>query len=401
MAHARSILAAAAALVVLPSVAPAQPEYTVTEVPRPPNTLILFPLAMNNHAEVVGWVMLNEPGGLTYPWRWSAASGTVVMPSPAGNGQRNRAADINDAGVIVGDGYDNSGGPWVYQNGQYSIILPASGETKGHGNAINSSGVAVGAFAAGTGNRSFIKAPGAAAAGIDPLTDNQAISINDSSVVAGAIGATAGFVWDEAGGMTMIPGLNETWTRMGVAKINSAGLVLGNSAPYFGGNTSVPYLYTRHGTPLPLQQIAARTRGLGLNDLGHAVGEGHDSTGYRGWVYTPERGMRLLTPLIDPGLGWTIETAIDINNAGQIVAHARRAGTTYSHVLLLTPARACYANCDSSQSPPVLNVADFSCFLQKYAAGDAYANCDESAEPPVLNVADFSCFLQRYAAGCP
>jgi hypothetical protein len=29
-----------------------------------------------------------------------------------------------------------------------------------------------------------------------------------------------------------------------------------------------------------------------------------------------------------------------------------------------------------------------------------YANCDKSTTPPVINVADFSCFLQRFAAGC-
>jgi hypothetical protein len=61
----------------------------------------------------------------------------------------------------------------------------------------------------------------------------------------------------------------------------------------------------------------------------------------------------------------------------------------------------CYPNCDASTTPPVLNVADFTCFLQKFAAGDAYANCDGSTQAPVLNVADFTCFLQRFAAGCP
>ncbi len=61
----------------------------------------------------------------------------------------------------------------------------------------------------------------------------------------------------------------------------------------------------------------------------------------------------------------------------------------------------CYANCDASTTAPVLNVADFSCFLQKFAAADSYANCDGSTQAPVLNVADFSCFLQKFAAGCP
>ena len=70
-------------------------------------------------------------------------------------------------------------------------------------------------------------------------------------------------------------------------------------------------------------------------------------------------------------------------------------------VLSLQHGSACYPNCDHSTQPPVLNVADFSCFLTKYAAGDAYANCDNSTQPPVLNVQDFSCFLTKYAAGCP
>jgi hypothetical protein len=62
---------------------------------------------------------------------------------------------------------------------------------------------------------------------------------------------------------------------------------------------------------------------------------------------------------------------------------------------------ACYANCDNSSTSPVLNVADFNCFLTAYAAGDPYANCDGSTQAPVLNVGDFSCFLTAYAAGCP
>jgi spore coat protein A, manganese oxidase len=60
----------------------------------------------------------------------------------------------------------------------------------------------------------------------------------------------------------------------------------------------------------------------------------------------------------------------------------------------------CYANCDTSTQAPVLNVGDFTCFLQQFAAGNPYANCDSSTQTPVLNVGDFTCFLQRFAAGC-
>jgi hypothetical protein len=61
----------------------------------------------------------------------------------------------------------------------------------------------------------------------------------------------------------------------------------------------------------------------------------------------------------------------------------------------------CYANCDGSTAAPTLNVGDFTCFLQRFSAGDGYANCDRSTQAPTLNVADFTCFLQKFAAGCP
>jgi hypothetical protein len=70
-------------------------------------------------------------------------------------------------------------------------------------------------------------------------------------------------------------------------------------------------------------------------------------------------------------------------------------------VVTFTPPVPCYANCDGSTTAPALNVADFTCFLQKYAGADPYANCDGSTTFPSLNVADFTCFLQSYAAGCP
>jgi hypothetical protein len=70
----------------------------------------------------------------------------------------------------------------------------------------------------------------------------------------------------------------------------------------------------------------------------------------------------------------------------------------------------CYANCDQSTVPPVLNVDDFTCFINQYAQGQGlphsqqlshYANCDGSTIAPVLNVDDFTCFINQFALGCP
>jgi Immunoglobulin domain len=60
----------------------------------------------------------------------------------------------------------------------------------------------------------------------------------------------------------------------------------------------------------------------------------------------------------------------------------------------------CYANCDGSTTPPILNVLDLACFLNRYAQGDPWANCDGSTTPPILNVADMACFMNLFAAGC-
>ena len=40
-------------------------------------------------------------------------------------------------------------------------------------------------------------------------------------------------------------------------------------------------------------------------------------------------------------------------------------------------------------------------FLNAFATGDSRANCDGSTAAPLLNIADFLCFQQKFAAGCP
>ncbi|MFN0131970.1 MAG: hypothetical protein ACKVW3_05500 [Phycisphaerales bacterium] len=75
----------------------------------------------------------------------------------------------------------------------------------------------------------------------------------------------------------------------------------------------------------------------------------------------------------------------------------------------------CFGNCDRSTTPPVLNVNDFMCFGNEFAALSALdptpsnlllqinsrANCDGSTNVPVLTSNDFLCFNQAYVDGCP
>jgi hypothetical protein len=113
------------------------------------------------------------------------------------------------------------------------------------------------------------------------------------------------------------------------------------------------------------------------------------------WV---EFSMTILDSQIDPNFP-PFPTSVSV--LPMRFGNAASTGTIFWDDVTLVQGSACYANCDNSTTAPVLNVQDFTCFLQRYAAGDTYANCDNSTQPPVLNVQDFTCFLQRYAAGCP
>jgi hypothetical protein len=70
----------------------------------------------------------------------------------------------------------------------------------------------------------------------------------------------------------------------------------------------------------------------------------------------------------------------------------------------------CYPNCDQSTTEPILNIEDFTCFINAFALAQplpqaqqiaSYANCDASTIEPVLNIEDFTCFINAFALGCP
>ena len=123
-------------------------------------------------------------------------------------------------------------------------------------------------------------------------------------------------------------------------------------------------------------------------------------------VYTDDAAHDMAWTTVDCGGGLLagdgalqIEGTVGQSDAGELSAGPlAMAGGYWS--IVVTPAT-CYANCDASTTPPLLNVLDFNCFLNHFAASDGYANCDGSTIPPALNVLDFNCFLNRFSNGCP
>ena len=59
----------------------------------------------------------------------------------------------------------------------------------------------------------------------------------------------------------------------------------------------------------------------------------------------------------------------------------------------------CYANCECDG---VLDIFDFLCFGNKFAANDPYAcDCDTSTGQGACDIFDFLCFGNAFDAGCP
>ncbi len=102
-----------------------------------------------------------------------------------------------------------------------------------------------------------------------------------------------------------------------------------------------------------------------------------------------------------PELGSYARTTFGEGSDGELYFGA--VAGQYPHVTLEVSkiVRGCPANCDGSNIEPRLNVNDFVCFLNRFAAGSTYANCDGSTVPPILTVADFACYMNEFAAGCP
>jgi hypothetical protein len=125
----------------------------------------------------------------------------------------------------------------------------------------------------------------------------------------------------------------------------------------------------------------------------------------RAYIWDPISGMRNLHELLQSmgAVGieqWRLDTVIEMSWDGRVIVGTGFYGgsSTVNGQWVATIPGFCYANCDGSTIAPTMNVADFTCFLRKFAQNDAYANCDNDGS---LSVADFTCFLQRFAAGCP
>jgi len=338
---ARRFAAVLAPVLLWGSVATSQTvEYTITYVPLVPGAFNTVPVAMNDQGVVVGWAQFSGGEFFLRGWRWSADEGLTLLPPPPGSmSDRYGAQDINNSGVIAGDGGYDSGQAWRFENGTYTIVGALPGLAANRRPAINSTGNLVatafnpGSFLVPT--RALLFEDGFGTVELFPEYGSSRVGdVNDAGQIAAT--NTAGPVRVESdGALTFLP-TPQGFAGFTPARINAAGDIAGIAGCTHECNQA--FLWTEQTGLQAIPTVGTRQVVEGLNDLQEVVGGVDEGVAYA-WSWSSAHGLRLLDNLIDPLLTINIASAIDVNNVGQIITY----GLDYSdnvapfRIMLLTP----------------------------------------------------------------
>jgi hypothetical protein len=391
------------------------PQYRVVLIPQVPGTppgLLHSPVAVNDQNEAAGYFSSGANGYRTFYFR--PGQGSVDIGAPAGMGVV-LPNDITSAGVIVGEVAQDiltsatQPRPYSWQNGAMTLYPQLVSGRPAEVGLSNNAATVVGWANDGSfiGKFAVEYTPGQPVRLIPQVQGyNDAIDINNNGVVVGtSIDGLYQLFPDGSYIVLPAPGANLGATVRVMNDLRDVGGSV-QATGHSEGSTAAVWFSDTGWTFLP--PGGRRNVVTSLNNRREAVGNSQDNTGAvgdHGFYWSQATGRQLLQDLIvDPPGVYAVWLAYDINEVGTVAAVIadRASGQSFGALLVRTDGAApCYANCDQSATPPVLNVQDFTCFLQKFGSGDAAANCDQSTPPPVLNVQDFTCFLQKFSAGCP
>jgi probable HAF family extracellular repeat protein len=271
-----------------------------------------YPWGINNLGQVVGESKLSS-NGETHAFR----TGPNLAINPATDdlgtlgGDYSSASAINDFGQVVGSSrLTGNGGSHAFRTGPNQRINPATddlgtlGGSNSHANAINAAGQVVGYSdlpGSGMPLHAFRTSPNSA---IDPRIDDLGTFGGVPVSLASAINVSG-----QVAGLSIFTDL-EGKTLMHVFR----------AAPNQPINLAADHMAAVNGN-----------FGLsvsGMNDRGDIVGAMDDGNdGLRAFVVF---GLSMfdLNELIDPGSGWSLVNAHDINNLGQIVGMGEYNGAT-------------------------------------------------------------------------
>ena len=327
-----------------PTGARAGTHYALTNVGTPPGANGAIGVRMNNLGHVAGWSQYFGQGEPSLKgWVWTPQTGFTILPPPPGFYLgRSRAMDINDNGVVAGDGGFDIGLAWRYENGQYDVTGSVGGMPIAYLGGMNNAGDLAGTAKDSqfsTPDFAFVDINGGALTNLTP-NGGRATDVNNAGQVCGytipSLGPFQAYRWDSIGGILPLGSLGLTYSF--ALRMNDAGQVVGY-ARSAAGNTQRAWIYTdglgMRELPSPFQNSSAA---VSLNNAGHVVGvtavSGPDLT----WLWTGGTTVTLLTDLFDNvAANVNVTSVVDINDAGQILARVFDNNAVEFRTVILTP----------------------------------------------------------------
>jgi probable HAF family extracellular repeat protein len=316
------------------SAVPQRVEYTITRIHPPPNAFGAVATGFNDLGHVVGRSQFFDGSPGLQGWVWKPAEGLTLLPQPPGL-SRWSASDINNGGVIAGDGGFDSGQAWRLENGAYVFLGILPGDNVSTAGAINELGKIVGTSRDGG---SFLVPPNAFLSESGQpmelvLAGGWAAFVNDSDQVVGHVSNQA---WRSTPGSGVemlgpLPSHPLTWAWA----INAHGDVVGEAA-WANGNGHVPFLFTDAGGMQQLGNFGGGASAADINAAGVVVGT-YDPGVSRAWIWSEQKGMRILNDLVDPAKQISLMAAGRINEAGQILCRAYDNTVPGFRPVVLTP----------------------------------------------------------------
>ncbi len=326
----RHLLKLAAALLPAASVLSGATLYTITDIGSLPGSQYTAANGVNNLGQVIA-TSFTGPLGQAFIAGQQPVTQIDMLPG----GTSVQGLDISDSGLVTGiaKGTGNSEGHAFLWNGTTTAdlgVLPGAVSSVGSG--INTGGTVVGysrfvdGYRATIWDGSGIQDFGAL---LGPL-DSMGLAINDASQVTGWYGNTA-FLWD---GQMHSLGTVTGGTYSSGRAINALGQVAGFAGL---GNTSHAFFWdgvTMHD--LGALGAGGSSDAIGINDLGQVVGSSSSSSGGSPAAFIWDGASMIdLNSVVTNASGWTLISAVDINNLGQIVGTGLYQGQYRS--FLLTP----------------------------------------------------------------
>ncbi len=386
----------------------------------PAGAIAAFPqgVSANGQVVIVRVTFSGSQGPPQLAYRWNASGGFQPLGSlPGSSGASNPIAISADGAVIVGSASTAS-------LATHPFRWTAAGGMQDLGVLLNSGG----AYA------TSVSADGTVVVGPDTFASprsfrwTQGIGTQDCNELIASGFVAQGVSGD---GLTVVGTLNDRavkWTSAGgvvdlgyprAGSIRAYGLASNTDGTVISGYEDTGY--TPPSDPFTVRHAFLWDRGVGsyigmdqprtmnsaasviLGDVDFYIGETYPC------IWTPtfgpldvrtlltRRGVSLTNWELSTATGVSADRRVLVGYGSHLVAGVWR---TEGWIATLDQPLYCDANCDGSTTPPVLNVSDFTCFLNRFAAQSSYANCDGSASPPVFNILDFVCFLNKFGAGC-